>query len=91
MKVQEEDGVLTLVLQVSRKFADTVNDIRFSSSEGVPVNIWSRGSLSFGSATQLEFSLETDSIPDGLAIEVDIWQGLDTLMLPFEIDAGLGL
>ena len=91
MKAQEESDGLTLVLQTTRRFANSMKDIRFFSSDGNPVSIWSRGSLTFGSATQLEYGLDTESTPEALRIEIDLWQDLESIDLAFEIDSGVGL
>jgi hypothetical protein len=91
MKVQEENDGLTLVLQISRKLANIMKDIRFYAANGNPVNIWSRGSLTFGNATQMEFNLETKPTPGALKIEIDLWQELEAFDLTFAIDAGVGL
>jgi hypothetical protein len=32
-----------------------------------------------------------ESIPETLNVEMDVWQGAETLDLPFEITAGIGL
>jgi hypothetical protein len=91
MKVQEEEDGLTLVLQINRRLANIMKDIRFFATNGNPVNIWSRGSLTFGNATQMEFSLETKPTPGALKIEIDLWQELEAFYLTFELDTGVGL
>jgi hypothetical protein len=91
MKVQEEDDGLTLVLQTNRRLANNVKDIRFFEPSGNPVNIWSRGSLTFGNAAQMEFNLETESTPGALNIEIDVWQELEAVDHTFEIHSGVGL
>ena len=90
MKVEGGNDGLTLVLQIDRKFADNMKDIRFYTSEGNPVEVWGRGSFTFGNASQLEYNLDTKSTPPTLTVEIDIWQGLEILNLPFDIESGVG-
>ena len=90
-KVESTADGLTLVLQASRKFKDDLKDIRFITPEGTALNIWGRGSLTFGSGAQLEFNLETKTKPSALKVEIEIWQGLETVDLAFEINTGVGL
>ncbi len=91
VKVQNDPDGMVLVLQVSRKFKDNMKDIRFFTTEGNLLNIWGRGSFTFGSAAQLEYNLETKLKPEALKVEIDIWQGLETLDLAFEIESGVGI
>ncbi len=90
MKVQEENDGLILVLQINRKFMSSMKDIRFYTEEGKPLDIGSRGSFTFGNASQMEYYLDTKSTPKALVVEIDIWQELETLELSFEIDSGVG-
>jgi hypothetical protein len=91
MKVQQEGDGLTLVVQMNRRFAEGVRDIRFFAPSGHPIDIRGRGSFTFGTATQLEFNLETRATPESLKIELDVWQDLQDLDLGFQINAGMGL
>ena len=90
MKVQGEDESLTLVLQINRNFRDTMRDIRFYTANNDPIEVWGRGSFTFGNASQMEYNLDTNTIPKTLKVEIDLWQGLETLDLDFEVDAGVG-
>ncbi len=90
MKVQGEDESLTLVLQINRNFRDTIRDIRFYTVNNDPIEVWGRGSFTFGNASQMEYNLDTNTIPKMLRVEIDLWQGLETLDLDFEVDAGVG-
>ena len=67
-----------------------IKDIRFYTQEGKPLNIWSRGAFTFGNASQIEYSLDIKSAPEALIVEIDLWQELEILNLPFEIEAGVG-
>jgi hypothetical protein len=91
MTVQKENDGLTVVLQISRTFKSNMKDIRFHTSNGKPLGISGRGSFTFGNAAQMEYNLETTSTPKALKVEIDLWQGLETLDLPFAIESGLGL
>jgi hypothetical protein len=90
MKVQEENEGLILVLQISRKFKNKIKDIRFYTATSNPVDIWSRGSLTFGNASQLEYNLDTKSIPKDLKVEIDLWKELEILNLSFRIESAMG-
>ncbi len=90
MKVQQENDGLVLVLQINRKLKDNMKDIRFLTDEGNPLEIWGRGSFTFGNASQLEYSLNTNSTPETLIVEIDLWQKLEILDIPFEIESGVG-
>ena len=90
MKVQEENDGLTLVLQLNRKFTDNMKDIRFYTAKGNPVEIWGRGSFTFGNASQMEYNLDTKSAPEALKVEIDLWEELEIVNLPFEIESGVG-
>ncbi|UCE07600.1 MAG: hypothetical protein JSW07_06080, partial [bacterium] len=63
MKVQEENDGLILVLQINRKFISNMKDIRFYTKGGNPLDIWSRGSFTFGNVSQMEYNLDTKSTP----------------------------
>ena len=89
MKVQEEDDDLTLVLQLNRQFANDMKDIRFYANDQ-QVDIWSRGSFTFGNASQMEYNLDIKSTPQAMKVEIDLWQELETLNLSFEIESGVG-
>jgi len=91
MKVKEENDGLTLVLQISREFLNNMKDIRFYTADGNPVEIWGRGSFTFGNASQMEYNCNIKSTPEALRIEIDLWQDLEILNIPFEIGSGLGL
>ena len=90
MKVQSEDDGLTLVLQISRDLKNNMKDIRFFDVQGNPVEIWGRGVFTFGNASQIEYNLDTKSEPEALKIEIDLWQELEILDVPFEITTGVG-
>jgi len=90
MKVQEENDGLTLVLQINRKFVNNMKDIRFYTAKGDPLDIWSTGSFTFGNVSQMEYNLDTKSLPEALKVEIDLWQELEILNLPFEIESGVG-
>ena len=91
MKVQKENDSLNLVLQGKRTFTETFKAVRFYASEGNSINIWGRGSFTFGNASQMEYNLDLRSMPENLIMEIDLWQELEDLDIPFEIDSGLGL
>ena len=90
MKAQVENEGLSLVLQVSLKFKNDIKDIRFYLADGRPVEIWGRGSFTFGNATQLEYNLDTKSTPEAVKVEIDLWQEQEILNLPFEIESSVG-
>jgi len=90
MKVQQENDGLILVLQIKRKFADNMKDIRFYTPTGESIDIWGRGSFTFGNASQMEYNLDTKTIPKALIVEIDMWEELEILKLPFEIESGVG-
>ena len=91
MKVEQEDEGLTLVLQISRKLVDNLKDIRFYSDSGDPIEIWGRGSFTFGSVSQMEYNLDTKLTFDALRIEIDLWQDPEDLNLSFDIESGMDL
>jgi len=90
MKVQAENEGLTLVLQISRELMDNIKDIRFYTANDDPVEIWGRGSFTFGNASQMEYNCDIKSAPESLRVEIDLWQDLEVLNVPFEIKSGLG-
>lgn len=90
MKAEAENDGLTLVLQISREFSENMKDIRFFTAEGNLLEIWSRGSFTFGNAAQMEYNLEIAAKPEALKVEIDLWQELENLNLPFEIESGIG-
>jgi hypothetical protein len=90
MKVQEENKGMILVLQISRKFKNNIKDIRFYTASNNPIDIWSRGSFTFGNASQLEYSLETKSIPKDLKVEIDLWEKIEILNHFFRIESAMG-
>jgi len=90
MKVQTENDGLTLVLQIDRKFADNMKEIRFYTPDGNQVDIWGRGSFTFGSASQMEYNLDTKVKPEAMKIEIDIWKDLETINQSFTIESGVG-
>jgi hypothetical protein len=91
MKVEEEDDGLTLVLQISRKIVDNMKDTRFYTDNGDPIEIWGRGSFTFGSVSQMEYNLDTELTSGTLKMEIDLWQEPENIDLDFEIDSGLEL
>ena len=91
MKVQSESDGLVLVLQVSRKFKENMKDIRFITAEGKSLEIWGRGSLTFGNAAQLEYNIEAKAKPEALKVEIELWQDLEELDLAFELESGVGI
>jgi hypothetical protein len=90
MKVKKENKGLTLVLQISRKFKEKIKDIRFYTTSNNPVHIWSRSSFTFGNASQLRYNFDTKSISKDLKVEIDLWEGIETLNLPFHIKSAMG-
>ncbi|MBN2104199.1 hypothetical protein JW835_09190 [bacterium] len=90
MKVQAENDGMTLVLQISREFMNNMKDIRFYTTNGDPVEIWSQGSFTFGNTSQMEYNCNIQTIPEALRIEIDLWQELEILKAPFKIKSGLG-
>lgn len=91
MKAQQDEDGLTLVLQIGRKFVDDMKDIRFFTTGGSPVEIGGRGSFTFGNVSQMEYQLDAREKPEALKLEMDLWQGLEVLDLPFSIESGLGI
>ena len=90
VKVEQANERLEVVLEMSRHFMDNMKDIRFYTVENTPVEIWGRGSFTFGNVSQMDYTLDTDSVPKALVIEMDLWQELETINLPFEIESGMG-
>ena len=90
MKVQNKNEGLILGLQINRKFVDNMKDIRFFTKGGDPLEIWGRGSFTFGNVSQVEYNVDTKSTPETLKIEIDLWQELETLDIPFQIESGVG-
>ena len=90
MKVQEENDGLILVLQINRKFVNNMKDIRFYTARGNPVDIWGRGSFTFGNVSQMEYNLDTKSTSEALKVEIDLWEELEILNFSFEIESGVG-
>jgi len=90
MKVQAENDGLTLVLQISRELMNDMKELRFFTSNEDPVEIWGRGSFTFGNVSQMEYSCNIKSLPETLRVEVDLWQELEILNVSFNIAAGLG-
>lgn len=90
MKVEAENGGLTLVLQISQAFKSSLKDVRFYTSDGNLVSFWGQGSFSFGRAAQMEYNLDTESIPEFLRVEIDLWQERESLKLPFGMESGVG-
>lgn len=91
MKVQKENGSLTLVMQINRKLKNNMKDIRFFIDQANPVDIRGRGSFTFGSVSQMEYDLDTKLKPETLKVEIDLWQGIELLNLPFRLESGLGI
>lgn len=90
MKVQAENEGLTLVLQISRELKNTMKDIRFYTDNTNPIEVWGQGSFTFGNAAQMEYNLDTKTIPETMKIEIDLWQELEILDVSFDITTGLG-
>ena len=90
MKVQEEDGGVSLVLQINRNFVNNMKDIRFYTTKANQVDIWGRGSFTFGNVSQMEYNLDIKSAPKALRVEIDLWQEPEILNLSFEIESGVG-
>ncbi len=90
MKAQIDDENLTLVLQISRVLKDNMQDIRFYTPDGNPLECWGQGSFSFGNAAQMEYNLDTKTIPEYLNLEIVIWQELETVNVPFDIETEMG-
>jgi len=90
MKVQAENEGMILVLQMSKKLSDNMKDIRFYTASGNPVDIWGRGSFTFGNTAQMEYNLEIKSTPETLTVEFDLWEELETMNPSFEIESGIG-
>ena len=90
MKAQVENESLTLVLQLNRNFVNNIKEIRFFTANGNPVELWGTGSFTFGNAAQMEYNLDTKSVPESLNIEIDIWEELEVLNFSFEIESGVG-
>ncbi len=90
MKAQIDDENLTLVLQISRELKDNMQEIRFFAPDGNPLECWGQGSFSFGNAAQMEYNLDTKTIPEYLNLEIDIWQKLETVNVPFDIQTEMG-
>ena len=90
MKVQKEDEGSTLVLQMSRNLKNNMKDIRFYTENRDPVEIWGRGSFTFGNAAQMEYNLDIKPIPKNVRVEIDLWQEMEILDIPFEITTGIG-
>ena len=90
MKTEIDNENLTIVLQISQSLKNNMKDIRFYSLSGQELEIWGRGSFTFGSVSQMEYNLDTNTIPEFLNIEIDIWKELENSDLPFEIEAGIG-
>ena len=90
MKVDGESDGLTITLQMSRQFVDNMKDIRFYTADGNQLEIWSRGSFTFGNASQMEYSLDAKSTPKSLNVEIDVWKELQTINQSFDLKSGLG-
>ena len=90
MKVQAENDGLTLVLQINRKFVNNMKEIRFYTAKDNPVDVWSQGSFTFGNVSQMEYNLDTQSAPEALKVEIDLWEELETLDVSFETESGVG-
>ena len=90
MKVDGGNDGLTIVLQMNRKFVDNMKDIRFYTADGNQLDIWSRGSFSFGNASQMEYSFDLKSTPSALNVEMDLWKELEIVNHAFELKSGLG-
>jgi hypothetical protein len=89
-KAQVENESLTLVLQISQIFKSKIKDIRFYTASNTLIKVWGTGSFSFGNASQMEYNLDINSTPKSLNVEIDLWQELETLTLPFEIESSIG-
>jgi hypothetical protein len=83
------DAGATLTFSATAQIRDELKDIRFLGADGQPVELWGRGSMTMGSAVQLEYSLKEK--PATVAIELEWWQGLAAVTVPFEVEVGLGL
>lgn len=90
LKAQLENDGLSLALQINRKFMDNMKEIRFYTPKSDPIEIWGRGAFTFGNVSQVEYNLDTKSIPEALTVEIDLWQELETLNISFEIETGVG-
>jgi hypothetical protein len=83
------DSGTTLTFGATIQIRDDLKDIRFLGADGQPLELWGRGSMTMGNAVQLEYVLKEK--PERVAIELDWWQGLEALEIPFEVEVGLGL
>jgi hypothetical protein len=91
MKVQADDEGLNLVIQISRELKDLLKDIRFMTLDGNQVEVWGRGSFTFGNAAQMEYNIDLKTKVESLKLEIDLWQGLESLDVFFDLTTGLGL
>jgi hypothetical protein len=89
VEVAGEDEGATLTFGATKQILDELKDIRFLGADGQPIEIWGRGSMTMGSAVQLEYVLREK--PAKVTVELDWWQGLEDVRVPFEVEVGLGL
>ncbi|XOF34680.1 MAG: hypothetical protein ACL93V_05150 [Candidatus Electrothrix sp. YB6] len=89
LKVEKEDRYVALTFQLT----DNINldKVRFTTADGKPVDASGRNTSSDGSVVHVIYYLEMESIPETLNLEMEVWQGAETLDLPFEITAGISL
>ncbi len=90
IKVQQENDSLIFILKINRKFVDNMKEIRFYTPKGDLIDILGRGSFTFGNVSQVEYNLNTKSLPESLTVAIDLFQELETLNISFEIETGLG-
>lgn len=85
--VDTEDAMI-LTLQATTEIRDSIRDLRFfDGDEEIELN--GQGSMSMGGSVQLEYYLGRAA--DELRLELDWWTGLESVEMPFEVEAGLGL
>ncbi len=88
-KDPEWNDALRIVLGTTTEFHDTIRELRFLGTGGSPLETQGTGTTTIGSQVQVETYFTGDTLPVGL--EVERFEGLDQVVVPFRLQAGLGL
>jgi hypothetical protein len=77
----------------SKQNTDAVRTVRFLDAEGKQVESDAAGSgyMGFGGDITYSLSYSLSGVPETATIEIEYWEDLKTLEIPFDVTAGVGL
>ena len=87
--VQTQDDAQTFTLKLPRQVMSEIKNVVFLDAKGEPLEGRSTGSGYMNDAAEMSFTVKTAA--KTLTLEFEMWQGLETVKVPFKVKAGLGL